>query len=118
MKYVKTRDGKVFAKITWTINGEKIIGAIGMYDLYQECDIEKEADNIEELCDEFVVEYFNKELNWINHENFNNLDTAKEMYEIVINNNRKNPIIYGAIWTNKGLIYVAKMNNKGELELI
>lgn len=26
--------------------------------------------------------------------------------------------VYGAIWTDKGLIYVAKMNNKGELELI
>ena len=26
--------------------------------------------------------------------------------------------IYGAIWTDKGLIYVAKMNDKGELELL
>ena len=26
--------------------------------------------------------------------------------------------IYGAIWTDKGLIYVAKMNKKGELELL
>jgi len=26
--------------------------------------------------------------------------------------------IYGAIWTDKGLIYVAKMNDKGEFELI
>lgn len=26
--------------------------------------------------------------------------------------------LYGAIWTNKGLIYVAKMNDKGELELL
>ena len=26
--------------------------------------------------------------------------------------------IYGAIWTDKGLIYVAKMNEKGELELL
>ena len=24
----------------------------------------------------------------------------------------------GAIWTDKGLIYVAKMNDKGELELL
>lgn len=28
-----------------------------------------------------------------------------------------NNTIYGAIWTDKGLIYVAKMNEKGELEL-
>ena len=26
--------------------------------------------------------------------------------------------IYGAIWTSKGLIYVAKMNDKGELCLL
>jgi hypothetical protein len=26
--------------------------------------------------------------------------------------------LYGAIWTDKGLIYVAKMNEKGELELL
>lgn len=26
--------------------------------------------------------------------------------------------IYGAIWTDKGLIYVAKMNEKGEFELL
>jgi hypothetical protein len=26
--------------------------------------------------------------------------------------------LYGAIWTSKGLIYVAKMNKEGELELL
>ncbi len=26
--------------------------------------------------------------------------------------------IYGAIWTEKGLTYVAKMNDEGELELL
>lgn len=26
--------------------------------------------------------------------------------------------VYGAIWTDKGLIYIAKMNDKGELELL
>lgn len=26
--------------------------------------------------------------------------------------------VYGAIWTEKGLIYIAKMNEKGELELL
>ena len=27
-------------------------------------------------------------------------------------------VVYGAIWTNKGLMYVAKLNDKGELKLI
>lgn len=33
-------------------------------------------------------------------------------------NNYPTAQIYGAIWTDKGLIYVAKMNDKGELELL
>ena len=59
------------------------------------------ADTIEKLCDEFVA---NNEL--LVFEDI----TRYAMY--------KNYIIYGAIWTDKGLIYVAKMNDKGELELL
>ena len=33
-------------------------------------------------------------------------------------NEEDDEIIYGAIWTDKGLIYVAKMNEEGELELL
>lgn len=64
----------------------------------------KQADTIEELCDEFVIVSILTEQNFITkypksylHKGFN---------------------IYGAIWTGKGLIYVAKMNDKGELELL
>ena len=78
-----------------------------------------EADTIEELCDEFID------------------DTHKDFYKIKKENGKTfvwsikqrfkywNSIdfdfvgtIYGAIWTDKGLIYVAKMNNDGELVLI
>lgn len=69
-----------------------------------------EANTIEELCDEFVLEdetlppHLKRDL--------------KELcrYKIYIAGSRG--VIYGAIWTDKGLIYVAKMNDKGELELI
>ena len=65
----------------------------------------KQADTIEELCDEFVASH----------------KTLKSTYCI-----RKTPFkeqdesfnIYGAIWTKWGLKYVAKMNEKGELELL
>lgn len=69
----------------------------------------KEANTIEELCDMFVV---------IND------DWGKEPYcctyvEIKLYKNLKTKgKVYGAIWTDKGLIYVAKMNEKGELELL
>lgn len=62
-------------------------------------EIIKQADTIEELCDEFV---------------FGNviisLKEAKRDCEI--------GNVYGAIWTDKGLKYVAKMNEKGEFELL
>lgn len=67
----------------------------------------KQADTIEELCDKFVI---------FNSNNFcvgiiDDYETAKY----------KSPYkatVYGAIWTDKGLIYVAKMNDKGVLEYV
>ena len=78
----------------------------------------KLADTIEELCDEFVLEHplfapncktlyhsLEKAKNGIKKHN----DDAHKLYPFTI---------YGAIWTSKGLIYIAKMNDKGELELL
>ena len=69
--------------------------------------VRKEADTIEELCDGFVCVYNNDN----NHDIY---------YPYVIDikdmNLTKNNNWYVAIWTDKGLIYVAKLNEKGELE--
>lgn len=66
-------------------------------------DVLKQADTIEKLCDRFVVIYENEEP--VPYKNYlDALETQKE--------------VYGAIWTDKGLIFVAKMNNKGVLELL
>lgn len=68
----------------------------------------KQSENIEELCDRFVV--MDKETKEVmNIVSF--LEYAKLWAYCKYN-------IYGAIWTDKGLIYVAKMNDKGELVLI
>lgn len=67
----------------------------------------KVADTIDELCDEFVG--VDKTC-----ENGHQLLRAIP-YKCA---NFWNGGVYGAIWTDKGLIYVAKMNDKGELELI
>lgn len=61
----------------------------------------KIADNIEELCDEFVYKHL-----------------VFTEYEDVLKIAHDKQFIYGAIWTDNGLIYVAKMNKKGELELL
>ncbi len=72
---------------------------------YKNC---KQADTIEELCDEYVLPKFRDVFA---------IDTFSK--QICINHIKcGNGDAYGAIWTSKGLIYVAKMNEKGELELI
>ena len=81
------------------------------YDEGNEYVIVAESDRIEELCDEFIV-FIEKEPNgkllWF--------DSFEELKKQIIDNSEL--VIYGAIWTEKGLIYVAKMNEKGELELL
>ena len=72
----------------------------------------KQADTIEELCDEFVFidEFFKRE-----HRLAYSLENALarcKYHDVDITTLR------GAIWTDKGLIYVAKMSEKGELELL
>ena len=66
-----------------------------------------QADTIEELCDTFVVHklgFFDETLESL-------LEQCKYLDKSKIE-------IYGAIWTDKGLKYVAKMNEKGIIELL
>lgn len=67
------------------------------------------ADTIEELCDEFVLK---------NDNVFPKPQILAEDYAGVELKFYKNEDVYGCIWTSKGLIYVAKMNKEGALELI
>ena len=71
-----------------------------------------QADTIEELCDMFVVVDKERHIQLSNVE-----DTNKECLkrDFFVSNNY---IVYGAIWTDKGLIYVAKMNEQGEWVLL
>ena len=80
-----------------------------------ECVIIKQSDAIEELCDEFVLC-----CNGFVRPNLLNNSRFKDAAYLVKKHNEqaKSYIIYGAIWADKGLIYVAKMNDEGELELL
>ncbi len=100
MKYIRTKNG-IYKDIDYISNPR--------------IKIEKEycinqADTIEELCDGYVMVD-------LDIESTPTLTTWKPPlqngYEI-----NKDYAIYGAIWTDKGLIYVAKMNDKGGLELL
>lgn len=108
MKYVRTEDG-IFRiandKIT-VINGCQFV--LIRYGIFHGLDVkDKLADTIEELCDKYVYIRPNGF-----HESYDNLSDDDLDYI------REGWIIYGAIWTDKGLIYVAKMNESGVLELL
>ena len=74
--------------------------------------VAKQADTIEELCDCFVTEG-NRHIVWDKQQNKG--ITFEQVKESFTSYHFK---IYGAIWTDEGLIYVAKMNEEGELVLI
>lgn len=70
----------------------------------------KQSDTIEELCDEFVVafEENNDKITYID------LDWARDKAKRYAGHTT----IYGAVWCEWGLKYVAKLNENGELVLI
>ena len=100
MKYIRTKDG--IYKQTDIVRLARSI-AENCYPENYDYDNIKQADTIEELCDEFVFDG----IVWDKLEDVMFCLDKKDYTKI-----------YGAIWTNKGLIYVAKMNKEGKLCLI
>lgn len=104
MKYIRTKDGIYEADFE---PNKKLNN-------YKKC-----ADTIEELCDEFVVEADDFGISQHDsHSIKEKLEGAIKDVQAYKSNFNTKQTIYGAIWTDKGLIYVAKMNDKGELELL
>jgi len=119
MKYVRFKDN--IKEIIGEINSHYIVGRRkGRYkDLVQ---VNKKrigirlSDSIEELCDALVVvaEDGGKEFHRYCPTASDSFDDLKKRYY-----EKYGWAIYGAIWTDDGLKYVAKMNkSKGELELL
>jgi hypothetical protein len=101
-----------------TMHTETIISEahIGMY---------QAANTIEELCDEAVAVYPDglhdncSVMHIVDNNGF--CEAVYGCLSVSVDDLKKDYErweVYGAIWTDKGLIYVAKMNEKGELELI
>ena len=115
MKYIRTKDG------IWQYNEENNSAERPNIEFQcnqlwlniKEQDIINQADTIEELCDVLVNIIYDGhgEPHWEIRCRYDR--TWKKDFK-----NDSDWSIYGAIWTDKGLIYVAKMNDKGELELI
>ena len=116
-RYIRTKDGKIYDTekyaYTWSTTDKIGLGISATESLsIPKSLIEKPADNIEELCDEaIVIEQWRKKPFVLQvGGNGTPLSCARALYL------PRGCIIYGAIWTNEGLIYVAKMNQEGELE--
>lgn len=116
MKYIRTKDGIYEYNNSYIIEDDVLYLVVfndkytdyGVNGKYSRGKVISQADTIEELCDEFVFicEDFDKPQLVIPM----NFEYCKKTF--------KHTEIYGAIWTDKGLIYVAKMDNEGKLELI
>ena len=139
MKYIRTKEGRIIDLKNWSITKTTYVD-------YQTSKIEEdvcyqrtwfeyiggdaceyreehishkrqviaEADTIEELCDSEVIVWKDSTPSiW------NKFLTKQEFEHLYSSFQRKKVIaIYGAIWCDKGLIYVAKINSKGEMELL
>ena len=118
MKYIRTKDKKGKQYIVsdrdyfFQIKDNKAIFTYG----YEE-ELLGQANTIEELCDELVLKDLDTEM-CFTMSAVHIQDIRDNWKNLMDNDYLKSHTIYGAIWTDKGLIYVAKMNEKGELELL
>jgi len=120
-KYIRTKD-RIYGVIEENSNYYKCCYDNGRITLVAKFDNDvngfskalNQADTIEELIDEFVIEYRDESKIISIYDNTDEflIEHKDEIESGYIKN------IYGAIWTDKGLIYVAKMNEDGELVLI
>lgn len=105
MKYIKTKDGKIWSFSNPNNNllyeGRKKKNGKRLNEIGE---VVKEADDIEELFDCYIdyCEAYNVDI----------MHIKKPI-------RRKNHEIYGAVWiADNDLMYVAKMNDEGEFELL
>lgn len=122
MKYIRTRDGIYEFKEEYMSISKGIYYLFGKLEETSEDylfknDLSlgkfiKQADTIEELCDGFAI----KEKNYI-IQVFLKKD-GWTLEEVIKQPRIIGTDIVGYIETEKGLIYVAKMNKKGKLELL
>ena len=117
MKYARTKDGKIY-ELQETKNGEKyLVGNGKLIPLWntEAYEILAQADAIEKLCDGYYIDDLNEGLNYDGI--YNEFDEFKNDFLSLLYEDKANIVGYGFIKTNKGFIFAAKMNDKGDLIL-
>ena len=120
MKYVRTKDGKIvelkphrFYK--YVLKGEKLYLSGKEKHLYIN-NVVSQADTIEELIERYVVifEYQDRPLIVFKSE----IEHYKHCFANKVKSNNCVLAIYGSFWVGVDLLSKAKMNDKGEWELL
>lgn len=107
--YVRTKDGYLLEVIRESESNKSYITKPKGWIIHKDR-VVKQADTIEKLCDEFVAidnSLFGKKIK-----------TYSTLKEAQTDKTFLYDVCYGAILTDRGIIYVAKVNDKGELELL
>lgn len=110
-KYVRTKSGRILTPIGY----DSRLGDIYDGDETKSDEVVDQSDTIKELCDEFVLRGI--DIIILNKDSTQYRLGAESVWHDITDTQIRIGV-YGAIWTDKGLIYVAKMNEQGELELI
>ena len=132
MRYIRTKDGRIIDKER-VIKGLELVHledtptdycpSNGWYwkdqDGYYELEVgddenEREANTIQELCDKFVIVYQLKDR--VGHTDIGTFPYAKEFLNVAEAERLKREL-FGGVWTRKGFTYVARLNDKDELDL-
>ena len=117
MKYIRTKYGIYEIDETTILTSlppcYKVIKPTDKHYAINERQVIKSADTIEELCDYVFYRFIEDNELEIKKIKKVNMKVLKSWYK----NNIVKDVMF-AILTDKGLIYVAKMNDKGELELL
>lgn len=109
MKYIRTKDGKVIGFEPYNKDLD-LIAYLSQFSNFQgECAPIQQDDNIVNLFDRFVICFPTQH----DYEITDDLEYAQNFYDCDCVTK-----VYGAIFTEAGLIYVAKVNNKGKWELL
>lgn len=122
-KYIRTKNSIYQVESILRDNGFVKGYVVGEMAFIRNDQVIKQADTIEELCDEFVLFYNDVKqgdipIPWATYEKRGIWQKERENVVKEIFKKDRKAILYGAIFTDKGLIYVAKMNDKGDLELL
>lgn len=105
MKYIRTKDAIYQDLGTDNLGWRTILCGKHSQTLDPKENVINEADTIKDLCDCFIVDGL--------------CDPFFATWEYVLHDDdRRNYDVYGAIFTNEGIKYVAKLNDEGKLELL